>query len=127
MLSGTGAEVGAVRNVILGPGIGIHEQLVSLDDEALRLSYCGLNFGEPRGRSVDANPFPGDVLDYRATIQVLPVTVGAIPAAYLSWRGQLWTQPSTASAVQSDLQVRLAPRPLSPLTKTSRPLLAIAR
>jgi hypothetical protein len=54
-------QVGAVRNLTLGDGGTVREQLVALDDRERRLTYAILE-----------SPFP--VQDYRSTLRVAPVT-----------------------------------------------------
>lgn len=54
-------QVGAVRELTLGDGGRVREQLVALDDRERRLVYAILD-----------SPFP--VRDYRSTMRVLPAT-----------------------------------------------------
>ena len=104
-VSGAPTEVGARRNVVFAPDKNLHEDLLAVDDVQRVTTYAGVNYGSLPTQPLTASPFPGPFLDYLSTVRVWPVTVTADgkPAAFVSWSGTVWTDPSAVGAMTADL------------------------
>ena len=107
---GRGTEVGALRIVVFVPQQKfLYERLDALDDNQRVCTYSGVNYGTGRDKEsygLSASPFPGAFVDYTSTVRVMPITpvAGQQPSAYMTWEGEVWTQPDKAAELTAFLQ-----------------------